>query len=94
MVNLINRVILLNNKKTSIRLSDDEWDALNIISQKENTKRNYLIELINSTKSEKISLTSSLRLFAIIYFYTELLNLQKSNHGKQLPITEAIHGII
>ncbi len=94
LVNLISKVILLDNKKTTIRLANDEWEAINIISQKENIKRNYLIELINSTKSQNINLTSSIRLFSIIYFYTELLNLQKNTSNKQLPITEAIHGII
>ncbi len=94
MVNLTSKVLLLDNKKTSVRLANDEWDAINLISQKENIKRNCLIELINSTKSQNISLTSSIRLFSIIYFYTELLNLQKNNDTKQLPITEAIHSII
>ena len=93
---LQSKVVLLENKKTSIRLAKEEWEAIDIISKKENIKRNSLIEQISIIKSNNISLTSSIRLFSLIYFYTELLNLQKQAkpNTNRLAISEAIHGII
>ena len=93
---LQSKIILLENKKTSIRLAKEEWEAIETIAQKENIKRNSLIEQISLIKSKNISLTSSIRLFSIIYFYTELINLQKQNKNNtnHLSISEAIHGII
>ncbi|MBR5599229.1 MAG: ribbon-helix-helix domain-containing protein [Alphaproteobacteria bacterium] len=96
MAKLTSRVIIFENKKTSIRLAEEEWDALSLICQKENIKRNNLLELINQTKNKEITLTNSVRLFSIIYFYNELIHLQNYDISAiQNPsITEAIHGIL
>ncbi len=96
MAKLTSKVIIFENKKTSLRLAEEEWEALSFICQKENIKRNNLLELINSTKNQEITLTNSIRLFSIIYFYNELILLQNydSTNYKTLSISEAIHGIL
>lgn len=97
MTELICRVISISNKKTSMRLAAAEWEAIDSICQSENIKRNYLFELINSKKNAKISLTCSVRLFTIIYFYRFLLGQQKNYTPRQQPespIFEAINGIL
>lgn len=96
MAKLTSKVIIFENKKTSLRLAEEEWDALSFICQKENIKRNNLLELINSTKNKEITLTNSIRLFSIIYFYNELIVLQNydTKNIKTLSISEAIHGIL
>ena len=96
MTQLINKVISLKNKKTSLRLAKDEWEAIDIICKNENIKRNYLIELINETKSHHITLTNSIRVFTIIYFYSELIPQRTTDQNYVRPpsISEAIHGII
>lgn len=96
MAKLQSKIIIFNNKKTSIRLATDEWDAIDYICKQENIKRNNLIELINSTKNQYLTLTSSIRLFNIIYFYSTLNRLQNYDITtiQSSSISEAIHGII
>ena len=96
MAQLISKIIPINSKKTSIRLASQEWDAIDIICKQENVKRNCLIGLLNQNKNPKISLTSSIRLFSIIYFYHETisLHLYEKRFSKTSSITEAIQGII
>ncbi|MBQ8750263.1 MAG: ribbon-helix-helix domain-containing protein [Alphaproteobacteria bacterium] len=96
MAKLISKIVTIDTKKTSIRLAKPEWDAIDIISKKENIRRNYLIELLNQNKNTKIGLTNSIRLFSIIYLYHETMSLQlyEKNYQKTSSITEAIKGII
>lgn len=99
MVNFANRIVILENKKTSMHLTDDEWEAINIICEHENIKRNYLFELINQHKNKQLNLTHSLRIFTTIYLYYFIKNmtLQKSNLCKEIPTSstsEAIKAIL
>lgn len=99
MVNFANRIVILEDKKTSMHLADEEWEAINIICEHENIKRNYLFELINQHKNKQLNLTHSLRIFTTIYLYYLLKNisLQKSNLSKEIPTsstTEAIKAIL
>jgi predicted DNA-binding ribbon-helix-helix protein len=96
LVTLISKIIVIEKKKTCLRLAEDEWEAIDIICKKENIKRNNLIELINKTKSQQITLTSSIRVFSIIYFYNELIHPKISDNNSIPPpsISEAIYGII
>lgn len=92
MADILNRVVWVDNHKTSIRLARAEWDAFDIICQKENIKKNYLIELINARKNAKLGLTCSVRLFSLIYFY-KLFSADENERNGVLPIFEAIRGI-
>jgi predicted DNA-binding ribbon-helix-helix protein len=66
---LVTKVIALNGRNTSMRLVTDEWEALELICERENVKRNHLIELIDDNKNSVMALTSSVRLFITAYFY-------------------------
>lgn len=99
MTKLITKIITLNGRKTSMRLAQAEWEAVNLICKKENIYRKALIEMIEGAKDSSISLTSTVRLFAIVYFY----QLQKikdtpnySSFTQQLeePIFCAIKSIV
>ena len=95
MAKLTSKVIIFENKKTSLRLAEEEWDALSFICQKENIKRNNLLELINSTKNKEITLTNSIRLFSIIYYKNSIDNkTQFVDSEFYSPIFEAIKGIV
>lgn len=69
-----NRVISIYNRKTSMRLSTAEWNALDAICKKENISRKQLLELIDTCKSTASGLTSAVRLFALTYFRTSYQN--------------------
>jgi len=99
MPELISRVISINDKKTSIRLASAEWEAFDIICQKENVARNHLLELLNNNKDKNLGLTNSVRLFSIIYFYHLLLEKEKQTYSSSKikpmsPIFEAIKSIL
>ncbi len=97
MAQLSSKVIFISNKKTSMRLAAAEWKALDIICERENIKRNSLIEMINNKKDAKLGLTCSVRLFSMIYFY-HLLTGQSQNYNSpnssENPIFKAINGIL
>lgn len=97
MAKLLSKVIFLSNKKTSMRLAVAEWKAIDIICERENIKRNSLIEMIHKKKDPKMGLTCSVRLFSMIYFY-HLLTGQQQNYTSinkiENPIFKAINGIL
>jgi len=97
MVELISKIIILDKKNTCIRLADTEWEAFDLICEKENIKRNDLIGLINNYKNEAFGLTYSLRLFIITYLHQHFLNKENPDYTnkkeKTLPVFNAIRGI-
>ena len=94
MASLSNRVISIYNRKTSMRLAPAEWEAIDTICRRENIKRKKLFELIDANKDEKMWLTSSVRLFALIYYRKSFLSQMTSDASRSSPIFEAIKGIV
>ena len=97
MVELISKVITLSKRKTSIRLAEAEWDALDEISKNENVKRNNIIDMINKNKDNNISLTCGIRMFIIVYFNQILENYQQNyslSTPDKNPILSAIKSIL
>lgn len=66
---LTNRIISLNNRRTSMRLSIKEWEALKEICHKEKITRNKLIEMIEQYKDNELGLSYSTRLFITCYYW-------------------------
>ena len=93
MASLSNRVISIYNRKTSMRLAPAEWEAIDTICRRENIKRKKLFELIDANKDEKMGLTSSVRLFSLIYYRKSFLSQMTSDASRSSPIFEAIKGI-
>lgn len=95
MASLSNRVVAIYNRKTSMRLAQAEWEALDTICKRENIKRKTLFELIALNKDKKLGLTSSIRLFSIIYYKNSIDNKsQITDKEFYSPIFEAIKGIV
>lgn len=94
MASLSNRVISIYNRKTSMRLAPAEWEAIDTICRRENIKRKKLFELIDANKDEKMGLTSSVRLFYLIYYRKSFLSQMTSDSSRSSPIFEAIKGIV
>lgn len=69
MTKLSNKVLFINNRRTSMRLCDKEWTVLDNICKKENISRNKLIETIENSEICGLGLTYLTRLFIIIYYY-------------------------
>ena len=97
MVELISKVITISKRKTSVRLAEAEWNALDEISKNENVKRNNIIDMINQNKDKDLSLTCGIRMFIIVYFNQILenyqLNYSPSTPDKN-PILSAIKSIL
>lgn len=68
MIILMSRVVTLHHKKTSMRLTDTEWNILDAVCKKEKIKRKILLERISENRDEGLNLTSAVRLFMLIYF--------------------------
>ncbi|MBR5599228.1 MAG: ribbon-helix-helix domain-containing protein [Alphaproteobacteria bacterium] len=89
------RVIDIRDKRTSMRLTPCEWKAIDMICQRENIKRKKLFELIDTNKDPKLGLTSSIRLFTLIYYKNTVMKTINPTIAKQLknPIFDAIKSI-
>lgn len=93
MPHMSSRVIDVQTRKTSMRLNPCEWKAIDTICQRENIKRKKLFELIDANKDNNLGLTSSIRLFTIIYYKNSVHYATSSSDNFQNPIYEAITGI-
>ena len=67
MITMQNRIIFLNEHKTSMRLTSSEWYTLNRICIRENLKKDQLINLINNNRIPNLGLTPTVRLFSLLY---------------------------
>ena len=94
MTELSSKVIFIDKRKTSMRLANAEWEAIDSICKRENIKRNNLLEMINARKDAKMGLTCSVRLFSLIYYYRLLTKEPMPRAGSSAdassPIFEAI----
>lgn len=68
MTKLTNRIINVNNRRTSMRLCQKEWNALEEICKREKVSRNLLIEQIENNKNQSLGLTYATRLFLMLYY--------------------------
>ena len=50
MTKLINKVVIVNDRRTSIRLCHKEWEALDELCNMENISKNDLLSLIENGK--------------------------------------------
>lgn len=69
MTTLKNRVISIYDRKTSMRLALEEWNAFDDICRREGLKRKKLLEIIETNKPAEIGLTCSVRLFTLAYMH-------------------------
>ena len=69
MTKLKNRVISIYNRKTSMRLAEEEWTAFDDICHREGLKRKRLLELLDDSKSSDFGLTCYVRLFTVAYMH-------------------------
>ena len=88
----MNRVISVFNKKTSMRLTNTEWNILETICLQEKIKRKTLLEYIENKHSAELNLTSAVRLFSQIYLYHKLFHtdLKKSEQNILQRVLEQI----
>lgn len=68
MTKLLKRIIIINQRRTSMRLCQEEWNALDDICRTEKNNRNTLIGLLENIPDRKLGLTYLTRLFMLMYY--------------------------
>lgn len=68
MTKLLNRVIIINKRRTSMRLCQEEWGALDSICKYEKMNRNKIFEVLESLPDYGLGLTYLTRLFMLMYY--------------------------
>ena len=76
MVILMNKVITLHKKKTSMRLTNLEWNIFNALCEHEKIKRRFLLEYICTNRSSELNLTSAVRLFMLLYLFEKFPSVE------------------
>lgn len=64
-----NRIIIIKEHKTSMRLTTPEWHILDRICIRENIKREQLLNLIDDSRAKSFGLTPAVRLFSLLYLH-------------------------
>jgi predicted DNA-binding ribbon-helix-helix protein len=67
MGSLITRNVVLNGRRTSLRLEGAIWDALEEIAAREGCSVNALCAYVDKNRDER-SLTASIRVYVLRYF--------------------------
>lgn len=80
MTKLSNKIITINNRRTSMRLCNKEWNALDEICLREKINRNILIGLIEDNKNPTLGLAYATRLFLILYYKAIAINHRNKLH--------------
>ena len=95
MTKLKNRVISIYNRKTSMRLALEEWNAFDDNCRREGLKRKKLLELIETSKPSEIGLTCAVRLFTLAYMHNlaKLSGLNAAPFRTNKPMTHAFEAI-
>jgi predicted DNA-binding ribbon-helix-helix protein len=70
MLEFKSRVIIVNSRRTSVRLFDSEWFALEDLCKREQIPRKCLIEAIENANIRHLGLTGSIRLFSTLYYHS------------------------
>lgn len=86
MITLKNKVLMINNRRTSMRLCSDEWNALQDICRLEKRHRNQIIADLDRIQDPALGLTSMTRLFMLLYFKS----LQDKNISNNTPLAQQI----
>ena len=79
MPKLMNKVVCVNGRRTSMRMCQQEWNAFEEVCDREKISRNDLLGLIEECKNHRLGLTYSTRLFILSYFR----NVAKQNSNKK-----------
>jgi predicted DNA-binding ribbon-helix-helix protein len=67
MGSLITRNVVLNGRRTSLRLEGAIWDALEEIAEREGCSVNALCAHVDTNRDER-TLTASIRVYVLRYF--------------------------
>jgi predicted DNA-binding ribbon-helix-helix protein len=67
-IGLISRNVTINGKRTSVRMEEQMWRALQSITKREQCSIHDLCSLVVNSKKKAISMTASLRIFIMMYF--------------------------
>jgi predicted DNA-binding ribbon-helix-helix protein len=65
---LVSRNISILNRRTSVRLEPEIWQALGDIAKREQCNVHLLCSLIAKRKRPENSLTAAIRIFVMLYF--------------------------
>lgn len=90
MSSTINRNVIVNGHRTSIRLEVDEWGALEEICRSENITTNQLCAHVADNRVEK-AFTSGLRVFMLNYFRQKSLSAGSGPTKLGLAIAAKAH---
>ena len=85
--NLVNRNIIVDGHRTSIRLEPAMWMALNKIAERENLTIHQLGTRIDRLRDENCGLTAAIRVFLLAYFQEAATEEghERAGHGRSRP---------
>ncbi len=93
---LINRNIVVDGRRTSIRLEAEMWNDLRDICKREGKTLHELCTLVDNFKPAERSLTSAIRVFLITYYRSAATEDGhfKAGHGAGYQIGRKTEGFV
>jgi predicted DNA-binding ribbon-helix-helix protein len=85
--NLVNRNIIVDGHRTSVRLEPAMWTALNKIAERENLTIHQLGTRIDRLRDANCGLTAAIRVFLLAYFQEAATEEghERAGHGSSRP---------
>lgn len=80
-----NRNVIVNGRRTSMRLEETMWEALNEIAARERVGVGTICSVISNANASMINLTSAVRTFIAAYFRESATDEGHSRAGHGLP---------
>ncbi len=89
---LINKNILVDERRTSVRLEAEMWSDLRDICRREGRTMHEICSMISQRKPAERSLTSAIRVFLIAYYRAASTEEghNKAGHGEHYVIANRI----
>lgn len=87
---LISHNIMIQGRRTSVRLEKEMWLGLKEIARREQCTIHNLCEVVSSRKRKNSSLTAAIRVFVMVYFQTAATEEghAKAGHGQGAEVAK------
>ena len=93
---LVNRNVVVDGRRTSIRLEAEMWNDLRDVCKREGKSLHELCTLVSSVKPQERSLTSAIRVFLLTYYRSAATEdgHSRAGHGAGYQIGRKVDGFI
>jgi predicted DNA-binding ribbon-helix-helix protein len=89
---LVSRNVIVNGRRTSLRLEPEMWEALDEIAKRESQRINDLVAFVDRNR-DAATLTSDVRVFVLSYFRSAATERGHTKAGHGILFARGVTGV-